>query len=110
MHLHLTYIYIYLLANSHINMDNHHFDLSWSNQLFHLFLWPCSIEGIYPISTWAFPEIGVPLNHPFLDGMFHLDKLSSYWGILISGQPHMFTIIGSIRVYIPMIGLSLWDG
>ena len=39
-------------------------------------------QDILPIPSfprWAFPEIGVPPNHPFLDGIIPY-KPSSYWG------------------------------
>jgi hypothetical protein len=32
--------------------------------------------------------MGVPLNHPFIDGFFHY-KSSSYWGSPIYGSPHI---------------------
>ena len=37
---------------------------------------------------WCFPEMGVPPNHPFLDGMFP-SRPSSYGGTPIDGNPHM---------------------
>ena len=39
------------------------------------------------IVIWWFPEIGVPPNHPFLDGIFP-NKNHPYWGSPIYGTPH----------------------
>ena len=38
--------------------------------------------------NWRFPKMGVLLNHPFIDGIFHY-KPSSYWGTPIYGNPHI---------------------
>ena len=33
-------------------------------------------------------DLGVPLDHPFIDGIFN-DKPSSYWGTTIYGNPQI---------------------
>ena len=38
---------------------------------------------------WSFPEMGVALNHPFLDGIFHFFN-QPFGGTPISGHPHLF--------------------
>ena len=43
------------------------------------------------MSIWGFPKIGLPPNHPFLDGIFPY-KPSSYWGTPINGNPHMIKL------------------
>ena len=40
-------------------------------------------------TTWWFPEMGLPLNHPFIDEIF-LYKPTSYWGSPISGTPYEY--------------------
>ena len=36
--------------------------------------------------TWRFPELGVPLNQPFIDGIFH-EINQPIWGTPINGKP-----------------------
>ena len=43
------------------------------------------------IYIWGFPKIGVPLNHSFLDGMFH--SKPSILGYPIYGNPHIYIIL-----------------
>ena len=43
--------------------------------------------NMYNTSIWWFPQIVVPPNHPFLDGIVHY-KPSSYGGTPIDGNPH----------------------
>ena len=38
---------------------------------------------------WRYAEMGVPPNHPFIDGIFQY-KLSSCWGTSIYGNPMSF--------------------
>ena len=37
---------------------------------------------------WRFPELGVPPNHPFIDGIFH-EINRPFGGTTIDGNPHM---------------------
>ena len=45
------------------------------------FAWDTSVTGDLSLYIWRFPEIGVPPNHPFLDGIFH-------YKLTILGIPH----------------------
>ena len=38
--------------------------------------------------TWGFPEIGVPPNHPFVDGIFH-ELNHPFWGTPMDGNSQM---------------------
>ena len=48
-----------------------------------------SMMTINGLLIWRFPEIGVPPNHPFIDGFSLVDhyKPSSYWGIFHLWKP-----------------------
>ena len=61
----------------------------WDNTHHSQGRWPLRNEQNYTVERrmmrflscpiWGFPEIGVPPNHPFLDGIFPYNS-SSYWG------------------------------
>ena len=54
-----------------------------------IFIFICIFIFIFVfIFIWRFPEIGVPPNHPFLDGIFH-EISHPIWGTPILGTPHM---------------------
>ena len=38
--------------------------------------------------TWRFPEMGVPLNHPFINGISI--RSHPFWGTTIQGNPHIY--------------------
>ena len=50
--------------------------------------------------------MGVPRNHPFIEGIFHYNhyKPSSYWGISILGNPQMVGFI--VAVILEILGLG----
>ena len=48
--------------------------------------------------TWWFPEIVVPLNHPFLWAFFLLDFKPSILDTLIYGNPHIYQHIGIHKI------------
>ena len=49
--------------------------------------------GVHHITKWWFPKIGVPLNHPFLDGIFPYKP--SIWGYPHGhGNPQIVTSLG----------------
>ena len=56
--------------------------------------------------------MGVPLNHPFLDGMFPYN--SSIWGTTILGNLHIgfapFFLVGAVRQTHMIHSLSQWLG
>ena len=39
---------------------------------------------------WRFPEIGIPPNHPFIEGFSFIKHL--FWGSPILGNPHFYAI------------------
>ena len=62
----------------------------WNNPwLYNLLQWYSQyIPIVFPLySIWWFREIGVPPNHPFLDGIFSINY--SFWGTPILGTPHI---------------------
>ena len=48
-----------------------------------------SVTNFCRMQIWRFPKIGIPPNHPFIDGMFHC-KPSSYWGTPVVGNLDRF--------------------
>ena len=58
------------------------------------------------LPIWRFPEIGVPLNHPFINRIVHY-KPSSYWGSPMTMDPPFF---GSSHPHGQMPHVASGDG
>ena len=118
-----TYIYIiYLLLSSLLSLkiyfSRHSINFKWqilvniphvlkhntswliSHQLFWTCL-PCEKNKILLVnyrSTWGFPKMGIPPDHPFIDGFFISETLH-FWGSTILGKLHFPSEYNNFPIY-----------